>query len=112
MSTQENQQTWPDLNIVVPRDRKVLGRTLARTKPWTKEQMSPWAIMNPLVHFRHELGKITGLENLLVGTAMPLKTVVLRTPVNEWLDPMKEAPSFEGASFISCAGNISKRLTK
>jgi len=43
---------------------------------------------------------------------MHLKTVVLRTPVNEWLDPMKEAPSFEGASFISCAGNISKRLTK
>jgi len=43
---------------------------------------------------------------------MHLKTVVLRTPVNEWLDPMKEAPSFEGASFIFCAGNISKRLTK
>ena len=28
---------------------------------------------------------------------MDLKTVVLRTPVNEWLDPMKEAPSNEGA---------------
>jgi hypothetical protein len=33
--------------------------------------------------------------------ATVLKTVVLRTPVNEWLDPMKEAPSFEGASFVS-----------
>ena len=30
-----------------------------------------------------------------------LKTVVLRTPVNEWLDPMREAPSFEGASLVS-----------
>ena len=28
--------------------------------------------------------------------ATVLKTVVLRTPVNEWLDPMKEAPSNEG----------------
>jgi len=25
-----------------------------------------------------------------------LKTVVLRTPVNEWLDPMKEAPRLRG----------------
>ena len=32
--------------------------------------------------------------------ATVLKTVVLRTPVNEWLDPRKEAPSFEGASVI------------
>ena len=37
----------------------------------------------------------------MVGTATHLKTVVLRTPVNEWLDPMKEAPSFEGASFVA-----------
>ena len=28
--------------------------------------------------------------------ATVLKTVVLRAPVNEWLGPMKEAPSFEG----------------
>ncbi len=62
--------------------------------------------MNPLVHFRHELGKITGLENLLVGTAMPLKTVVLRTPVNEWLDPMKEAPSFEGLHLFPVPGTF------
>ena len=33
--------------------------------------------------------------------ATDLKTVVLRTPVNEWLDPKKEAPSFEGASLVS-----------
>jgi hypothetical protein len=32
-----------------------------------------------------------------------LKTVVLRTPVNEWLDPKKEAPSFEGAFLVSAA---------
>ena len=30
-----------------------------------------------------------------------LKTVVLRTPVNEWLGPMKEAPSNEGAFLVS-----------
>jgi len=30
-----------------------------------------------------------------------LKSVMLRTPVNEWLDPMKEAPSFEGAFLVS-----------
>ena len=33
--------------------------------------------------------------------ATVLKTVVLRTPVNEWLGPMKEAPSFEGAFLVS-----------
>ena len=33
--------------------------------------------------------------------ATVLKTVVLRTPVNEWLDPKKEAPSFEGAFLVS-----------
>ena len=32
--------------------------------------------------------------------ATVLKTVVLRTPVNECLGPMKEAPSTEGASVI------------
>jgi len=37
--------------------------------------MSPWAIMNALVHSRHELGKIPGLENLPVRTATHLKTV-------------------------------------
>ena len=26
---------------------------------------------------------------------------MLRTPVNEWLDPMKEAPSVEGAFLVS-----------
>ena len=33
--------------------------------------------------------------------ATVLKTVVLRTPVNEWLDPKKEAPSFKGAFLVS-----------
>ena len=33
--------------------------------------------------------------------ATVLKTVMLRTPVNEWLDPMKEAPSFEEAFLVS-----------
>ena len=33
--------------------------------------------------------------------ATVLKTVVLRTPVNEWLDSMKEAPSFKGAFLVS-----------
>jgi len=33
--------------------------------------------------------------------ATVLKTVVLRTPVNEWLDPMTEAPSVEGAFLVS-----------
>ena len=32
--------------------------------------------------------------------ATVLKTVVLRTPVYEWLDPMKEAPSKEGAFLV------------
>ena len=31
---------------------------------------------------------------------MDLKTAVLRPPVNEWLDPMKEAPSNEGAFLV------------
>ena len=43
--------------------------------------------------------------NLLVSTATHLKTVVLRTPVNEWLDPMKEAPSNEGAFLVSGEGD-------
>jgi len=34
--------------------------------------------------------------DLLVRTATSLKTVVFRTPVNDWLDPMKEALSNEG----------------
>jgi len=34
--------------------------------------------------------------NLLVRTATNLKTVVFRTPVNEWRDPMKEVPLNEG----------------
>ncbi len=38
--------------------------------------------------------------NLLVRTATHLKTVVLRTPVNEWLDPMKEAHSNEGGFLV------------
>ena len=33
--------------------------------------------------------------------ATVLKTVVLRTPVNEWLGPMTEAPSVEGAFLVS-----------
>ena len=33
--------------------------------------------------------------------ATVLKTVVLRTPVNGWLGPKKEAPSFEVASLVS-----------
>ena len=33
--------------------------------------------------------------------ATVLKTVVLRPPVNEWLDPMKEAPSNEEAFLVS-----------
>ena len=33
--------------------------------------------------------------------ATVLKTVVLRTPVNEWLGPMTEAPSDEGAFLVS-----------
>ena len=33
--------------------------------------------------------------------ATVLKTVVLRIPVNEWLDPKKEAPSFKGAFLVS-----------
>jgi len=33
---------------------------------------------------------------------------VLRTPVNEWLDPMKEAPSFEGAFLVSATPPIGK----
>ena len=32
--------------------------------------------------------------------ATVLKTVVLRPPVNEWLGPMKEAPSNEGAFLV------------
>ena len=40
--------------------------------------------------------------------ATHLKTVVLRTPVNEWLDPMKEAPSNEGASLVSETPPIGK----
>ena len=40
-----------------------------------------------------------------LGAATHLKTVVLRTPVNEWLDPMKEAPSFEGAFLVSGEGD-------
>jgi len=35
--------------------------------------------------------------------ATVLKTVVLRTPVNEWLGPMKEAPSNEGAFLVPAA---------
>ena len=38
--------------------------------------------------------------NLLVRTATHLKTVVLRTPVNESLD-LKEAPLNEGAFLVS-----------
>ena len=33
--------------------------------------------------------------------ATVLKAVVLRTPVNEWLNPMKEASSNEGAFLVS-----------
>ena len=40
--------------------------------------------------------------------ATVLKTVVLRTPVNEWLGPMKEAPSFEGAFLVSATPLIGK----
>ena len=40
--------------------------------------------------------------------ATVLKTVVLRTPVNEWLDPMKEAPLFEGAFLVSGTPHIGK----
>ena len=48
--------------------------------------------------------------HLLLGTATHLKTVVLRTPVNEWLGPMKEAPSNEGAFLVSAAPPISKAI--
>ena len=40
--------------------------------------------------------------------ATVLKTVVLRTPVNEWLGPMKEAPSNEGAFLVSATSPIGK----
>ena len=40
--------------------------------------------------------------------ATVLKTVVLRTPVNEWLDPRKEAPSLEGASLVPSTPHIGK----
>ena len=42
--------------------------------------------------------------------ATVLNTVVLRTPVNEWLGPMKEAPSIEGASLVSATPPIRKTL--
>ena len=57
--------------------------------------------MNALVHYRRKGLREQGYMNLLVRTATHLKTVVLRTPVNEWLDPMKEAPSNEGAFLVS-----------
>ena len=63
--------------------------------------MSSWAIINAMVHSVHELGKITGLEKPTRRCGDALETVVLRTLVNEWLDPMKEAPSFEGAFFVT-----------
>ena len=37
-----------------------------------------------------------------------LKTVVLRAPVNEWLGPMKEAPSNERASLVSATPPMGK----
>ena len=63
--------------------------------------MSPEVWWNALVHSRRKVPRKQGYMNLLVRTATPLKTVVLRTPVNEWLGPMKEAPSNEGAFLIS-----------
>jgi len=33
---------------------------------------------------------------------------VLRTPVNGWLGPMEEAPSFEGAFLVSATSPIGK----
>ena len=39
-------------------------------------------------------------HHFTLGVATDLKTVVLRTPVNEWLDPMKEASSNEGAFLV------------
>jgi len=44
-----------------------------------------------------------------VNRSIPdFKTVVLRIPVNEWLDPKKEAPSLEGASLVSATPPIGK----
>ena len=40
-------------------------------------------------------------HHFTLGVATHLKTVVLRTPVNEWLGPMKEAPSNEGTFLVS-----------
>ena len=37
----------------------------------------------------------------MLGVATHLKTVLPRTPANEWLGPMTEAPSVEGASLVS-----------
>ena len=44
--------------------------------------------------------------------ATVLKSVVLRAPVNEWLGPMKEAPSFEGAFLVSGAVRLLERCTE
>jgi hypothetical protein len=38
--------------------------------------------------------------HLRIGTAEHLETVKPRTPVNECLDPKKEAPSFKGAFLV------------
>ena len=49
--------------------------------------------MNALVHSRRKVPRKQGYMNLLVRTATHLKTVVLRTPVNERLGPTLEAVS-------------------
>ena len=39
---------------------------------------------------------MTTYAHLRIGTAEHLETVKPRTPVNEWLDPKKEAPQTKG----------------
>ena len=56
-----------------------------------------WVTMGVLVRCRHGLEEMIGSEKPISTNRNELQIRYASYSANEWLDPMKEAPSFEGA---------------
>ena len=73
-----------------------------------KRAKSPWVTVDVLVRYRHELEEKIGSEIPISTNGNGLQIRYASYSAIEWLDPMKEAPSNEGAFLVSTTPPIGK----
>ena len=64
--------------------------------------------MDVLVHYRHDLGKIGGLEKRISTNSNRLQIRYASYSANQWLSPMVETPSNEGVFLVSATPLIER----